>query len=584
MVTMISNVPLERRCARPHQTTPLSREVIAATGESPTGDCARAGSVWWLLFLERHWLPTLFALIAIGTVRVTLTYTVFSPTVDEPAHIATGMEWLDKKSYRLEDQHPPLARVMTALGPYLAGVRGHGNPDLYSEGLAILDTIDRPDWTLTLARMGILPFFWVACVVVFAWGRRYFGPTVGLMAVFLFTQLPGILAHSGLATTDMALTAFLGASVYTTQCWLEEPTRRRALVAGACIGLAVLSKFSALLFLPAALLAMGVTYALWERPSGNALLSFCRSRLQFLPIGLAMALLVVWAGYRFSIGEVGGVDHRLPAPELYSGISSVMLHNRAGHDSYLLGQRSRFGWWYFFPVALSVKTPLPLLFLGGAGLVNAARQRTAVRWALACSLGILLSAMSSHINLGTRHVLAVYFGLALSAAVYAVDRLRHWHARPWTGCVVIGLLGWLSASTALSHPDYLAYFNALAGDRPERILVESDLDWGQDAKRLAMRLREEGAREVAVLPRLMPDRHQWDRYLTHLGFPAVRDLDGIAPSPGWNAVFLSTLKIHPDWLAPVGTAPPQLWPEAIEPRERVGKGVLLYYFPSAKGG
>ena len=73
----------------------------------------------------------------------------------------------------------------------------------------ILNARQQYDRMLAVGRMGIVPFFWVGCAVVYAWGRRYFGAAVGLMAVFVFTQLPGVLGHAGLATTDMAGTAFV---------------------------------------------------------------------------------------------------------------------------------------------------------------------------------------------------------------------------------------------------------------------------------------------------------------------------------------------------------------------------------------
>ena len=168
-------------------------------------------------FLERHGRTIAVALVLFASIRIIATYTVFSHTYDEPAHIACGMEWLDKGVYRWEPQHPPLARVATALGPYLLGTRCQNTPnvDLASmtkEGLAILYYGHHYDLTLELARLGVLPFFWIACLVVYWWGRRYFSASVAVVAVFLFSFLPPVLAHAGLATTDMALTAFLGAA------------------------------------------------------------------------------------------------------------------------------------------------------------------------------------------------------------------------------------------------------------------------------------------------------------------------------------------------------------------------------------
>jgi hypothetical protein len=129
-------------------------------------------------------------------------------------------------------------------------------------------------------------------------------------------------------------------------------------------------------------------------------------------------------------------------------------------------------------------------------------------------------------------------------------------------------------SSALSHPDYIAYFNELAGDRPEKIIVDSDLDWGQDMKRLSARLREVGATEVAFDPFIIAHLE-----LVH-GFPPIKPLDARAPSPGWNAVSLTMLKL--DRLGMRGHPEIIPWPELVPQQERVGKGVLLYYFPPKK--
>src|ERR1700685_3463479 len=114
-------------------------------------------------FFERHSRVLALALILIASVRVVSTYTVFSHTFDEPAHIACGIEWLAKGVYTWEPQHPPLARVAAALGPYLIGARPHntkriGTFSMTTEGVAILFQGNRYDLTLTLARLGMLPF------------------------------------------------------------------------------------------------------------------------------------------------------------------------------------------------------------------------------------------------------------------------------------------------------------------------------------------------------------------------------------------------------------------------------------------
>jgi hypothetical protein len=531
--------------------------------------------------VERHATLTLAILLAIGSLRIAATYTVFNHTVDEPTHVACGMEWLDKGTYHYETQHPPLARVASAVGPYLAGRRTTGQDQKEMEGAIILYYGGHYERNLTLARLGILPFFWVGSAVVFLWARKTYGPLTAVVAVFLFTFLPTVLAHAGLATTDMALTAFTAASFFCGAWWFEKPTLARAAGFGAATGLAVLSKFSSLPFLPCAF-AAAAAWAWWcQRPGLGQIATLIRSRVFTLLLAASVGALVIWAGYRFSFGYSGAVGMKVPAPDLFQGIQSVMQHNREGHPAYLLGQRSHSGFWYFFPVALAVKTPiafLALLFFGACLCSpKAARSNPWIGLPLAFSLGILVFALFSHIDIGLRHILPVYVGFSIMAAAAAVRMFQLIGTVKWVPYALAALLLWHGATSALAHPDYIPYFNFLAGAEPEKILVDSDLDWGQDMKRLSQRLRELGAREVTFNPFIIA-------YLeAYHGFPHIERMDPEFPSPGWNAASLTVWKAarlglennEPDL---------QLWPDRIPPTEKLGKTTYLWYFPPEKTG
>jgi hypothetical protein len=529
-------------------------------------------------FLERHGRIIAVALVLLASIRIIATYTVFSHTYDEPAHIACGMEWLDKGVYKWEPQHPPLARVATALGPYLLGTRCQNTPNLKlasmtTEGLAIFYSGHHYDLTLTLARLGILPFFWIACLVVYWWGRRYFTPPVAVAAVFLFSFLPPVLAHAGLATTDMALTAFLGAAFVSALIWVEHPTLGHAALFGASTGLAMLSKFSTLVFFPAGVGLALVWYYITERPKLSWLLDAARKRVASLGLAVLVACLLIWAGYRFSFAKV-------PAPELFQGIQDVMRHNAEGHPSFLLGERSNAGFWYFYPVVLAVKTPIAFLLLAAAGVAFAVGKREWFRRAgppLAFSAGILLVGLFTHINIGVRHILPVYIGLSVLAAAAAMHLLELGRARKWIVAALAALVVWLAASSLLSHPDYLAYFNEFAGGEPQNILVDSDLDWGQDIKRLSTRLHEAGARQLTWVPLQVTD------FEKEFGFPPIDTrMDVVNPSPGWNAVSMTVLKQRRLglWDSYPGVT---VWPDRIKPTEKVGKSTWLWYFPPEPG-
>src|SRR5207247_4785523 len=132
--------------------------------------------------------------------------------------------------------------------------------------------------TLFLLRPGTLPFFLLASMVVYLWARRYFGGVVAVVATGFFTLAPPVLAHGGMACTDMALAACLGAAFLALMVWAEEPTSRHGLLLGLCAAMAGLSKYTALGYLPAAAGLALLFYLAAAKPGATKLLMLARER------------------------------------------------------------------------------------------------------------------------------------------------------------------------------------------------------------------------------------------------------------------------------------------------------------------
>src|SRR5246127_2802487 len=115
------------------------------------------------------WVFYVIIIFILGTLPIIGTYPVLSHTTDEPAHIAAGMELLDRGAFTYEQQHPPLARLAVALGPYLLGARSHGASYITDEGLAILYSGGDYLRRLSAARLGVLPFFVALVAITWAW-------------------------------------------------------------------------------------------------------------------------------------------------------------------------------------------------------------------------------------------------------------------------------------------------------------------------------------------------------------------------------------------------------------------------------
>ena len=531
----------------------------------------------------------LLACAAAAIARIVATYPIFNQTWDEPAHIAAGMEWIDRGRYTYEPLHPPLGRVFTAIGPRLAGIRSSGHENVWLEGNAILHAGGRYYRNLSLARLGVLPFFLVATLVVFAWAGRLGGPMVAASAVLLFSTLPPILAQAGIATTDMAITATAAVAMYQTVRWLDTPTTKQSVILGVAIAAALLSKFSALLFFPAGVAAIAL--ARWVARPKTPESAPPAARTKALRIVYLTALLVLWAGYRFALGPLIPVADApvesatasdpiariasapvYPAPALFEGIGQLAAKNRAGHKSYLLGEVRDTGWWYFFPVALAVKTPIAFLVLFCLGAVAAARappgaDRGRQLMPVLIAAALLIVCLPSRINIGLRHLLPIYPFLAITAGIGIATLTRPGRARPARAALAVALVSWQLVASFRSHPDYLAYFNELAGEHPERILVDSDLDDGQDLKRLGDTLR---GRHVPAV---------WLAYagsatVAEHGLPPVRWLQPHQRVTGWVAASLYSIKLgsldrpgHDDFA----------WLEEYTPVAQVGRSIRLYY-------
>lgn len=509
-----------------------------------------------------------FAIVA--SIAIVSTARVFSGTVDEPAHIAGGMQWLTTNRYDYDVQHPPLGRIAVAIGPYLQHARGDAAPTVFEEGAQILGNGAHYVDTLASARHGVLLFFLVLSGTVWMWGRRLLDDWGAAVAVLFVVTNPNILAHAGLATTDMACAATTALALFAGVWWIERPSWQRSALFGAAIGAAISSRLSSIAFVGGPLV---VCYGLrvWATRSWSvgANESLGRTMAKLGTIMLA-AILFIWATYRFAVGPMhpGGVS--VPAPAFLTGVETFFLHGSSGHPTYLLGTPSNRGWWYYFPFALLVKTPLPLLLfsaLGAAGVIAQLRQRRDWQSAvpLVAAITIVLISLTVRVNLGVRLVLPVYPLIAIVAAQGIAYLVRQQPGRA-SQLIAGAALACAAFIAVRAHPDHLAYFNPLAGANPENVLVDSNLDWGQDLYRLRDTIAARGIKDSVLVA------YFGTADLTAAGVPRARALGVHEQASGWIAA--SETFLAGEW---VGHA--YAWILQYPPTARIGPSMRLWYIP-----
>jgi hypothetical protein len=512
------------------------------------------------------------ALVAsLATIAVVSTYSVFSQTYDEPATLATGMEWLSTGRYAYEAEHPPLARTAAALGPWLRGSRSLGNGSMYDEGRALLGEGAHYRRTLFLARLGMLPFLWAMLAACAAWGGRAGGPAGATLATLFVAANPNVLAHAGVAGTDLAPAALVVVALYAWMRWREHPSVARGTLFGLAAGLAATTKFSALAFLGLAILFGEALRLVVRGPSPTG--ATARWPWRTALVALGSGALAVWAVYRFDVGPLSAGGPVVPAPALFRGIGAFLAHGSGGHPAFLLGEVRLRGWWYYYLVVLAVKTPLPLLALAVAGGAYAIRARRDEGWTalvpLAGVAAVLVPALLSHVDLGVRIVLAVYPFVAVLAARGAVSAWRAGGggaARAVRRGVVALLVLAVAAIPIRAWPDYLAYFNPAAGAHPERVLVDSNLDWGQDLYRLADTVRARRIDSLRV-------HYFGSANLSAVGLRNARRLGRDERTTGWVAA-------SETFLAGVWADTSLRWLARRTPAARIGPSMRLYFIPA----
>jgi hypothetical protein len=496
-----------------------------------------------------------------------------SPVFDEPPHVTAGAAvWL-KGDYRLLPESGVLVERWLALPdvvwrPQLSALAGPSwsKSDVWKVDDAFLyDSGNDADALVWRARIMATVAAAILGAVVFWWSRRVNGPLGSWISLTLFVFSPTALAHGPLATADMMAALFFTLGTWALWRLVNRISAVTVVAAGCALAALVLSKFSGPI-----IVAIAACLVVIQLVRGSSLMLAIpprtwniEGRWRVLGTFVVTAVLVgvvvgtlIWGAYGFryrafspsvndvdatfltawselidSSTAVGGTlqwargHHLLPEAFVYGLAQSLKFS--VERPAFLNGTFETTGSLAFFPYAFLVKTSVPLLLLAIGGVLATAgiggpavlRDRTTRRTDRDSSLvpiwilfGVYsLFALSSHLNIGHRHLLPLYPPLMIlagglgrwlepgvnaqtpSSALAVKRRARSRRGRPpetsapkhrcvLVGSVVAACLVWHMGESLYARPDYLAYVNEIAGgmDNGYRHLVDSSIDWGQD--------------------------------------------------------------------------------------------------------
>ncbi|MFH1401922.1 MAG: glycosyltransferase family 39 protein [Parcubacteria group bacterium] len=459
-------------------------------------------------------------------------------TFDETAHIVAGYSYLTQMDYRMNPEHPPLIKDLAAAPLLFLNLNFPKNDPIWTQAspavwwhqfdLAVkflYDSGNDPDKILFWTRLPMIFVLILLGFFIFLWTKKLWGKKAGLIALFLFAFFPTFLAHGRLVTTDIG--AAFGA-VFATYFWLKflkNTTKKSLIFAGLALGTALLIKFSLILLLP--FFAIITLVFAWLKNNGaEKFKNLTKYTGLAILTGIIGVVFVIWPVYGYNVAkypqerQIKDTQELLdttntpdalikinimldsnpvtrPLGHYFLGLLTATNRTTTGNTTYFMGQVSADSWKSYFPIVYFIKNPLPfhiltliallylLWFLLRQGFGEQVKNHFTEFSMLTFLIIYWTTSLASNLNIGVRHLMPVFpFTIMLVSAATV-----HWLKEPLLKlkCAVLGILFlWQAASVFSIYPHFIAYFNESIGgpDKGYLYVVDSNLDWGQDLKRL----------------------------------------------------------------------------------------------------
>lgn len=497
-------------------------------------------------------LTSLFFLFAVSLLSIRNT----SLTMDELAHLPAGYSYLRKLDMRLNPEHPPLLKDLAGLPLlFMKGINFPENIPAWNKdvngqwdfGNRFLFQAGNPaDKMIFWGRIPMILVLISGGLFTWLLGRKFFGKKTGALALLFYCLSPTLIAHGRLVTTDVGIAVAFLASTYFFLSFLKEPTSKNSMLAGVFLGIALLTKFTGIFLLPYFCLLIAAWIFLRVTRDKEKLIPLVKDYLVKFLIILAVAGALIYLVYIPHIlnypaeRQVNDIEIILrPHPIKFIGpflsklakitvlrplvqylYGLVMVYQRGvgGNTTYFLGDVSSAGWKSYFPLLYVLKVPLGFHLLTIASLLIVAARVEKPFWvkpvkrSLKCmrenfiefSLFVFIFiywgvTLAGNLNIGVRHLLPIFPFVFVLVARGLNLGLQPPYLKAKSG-FVIAVLALQAVSVFSRFPHFIPYYNELAGGptRGHLYAVDSNLDWGQDLKRLADWVEEEGIERIYV--------------------------------------------------------------------------------------
>jgi len=480
-----------------------------------------------------------------------------SVTIDEIAHIASGVTYIQKLDLRFNEEHPPLPKVLAALPLVLRGAHADyshiswtASAEFFTAymgqwvfGEWFLNKWNDPVRTLAYARLPMLLLTLVLGWTIFFNACRLGGDWAGLLCLTVYISSSTFLTFGPLVHTDIAVTLFSLLTLWRfAEVW-QLPSAKNVLLFALCFAGALLSKFTAGILLFAFL---GFVLSLrWRAVHGqpadkSEFKNWSRLRRHASFRGILYASIFVYLFYFiFSLHQsteaLSALGHGPLTEPLRRLLMPVWLYLRgvlvvlftSSRATYILGRGYTHGVWFYFLVLFLLKSSFGFLGLLLVTLALAFAQREtpkrAIRpevipetvvfqWRVLWISLLVFTAfcLVSRLDLSIRHfsiplVLLILLLSALPSRIRALKAYSLAAFRLTLACTTLLALSCLYTAIH-SYPFFMPYLNPFCFGRPAYTLVnDSNLDWNQALPEVSKFAAEHHLEKINVDPYSMSD-------------------------------------------------------------------------------
>jgi len=476
-----------------------------------------------------------FAVLAAGFLALGLAEArADAPTFDEPVYVSAGLAAVLHHDVTLNDEHPPLPKVLAVLPvlaarPVVPGAGRWSGNDEYRYGarfVAAQLAAGKLRGVTFASRLVPLAETAGVAFVLFGIAGELSGPVAGLLAGTLWLASPLVLGIGHLDSTDVPFALGTALSSWALLRWLRLRGTRALVWLGLGLAAAAETQVTGLLVVAAGL---GVIIAAQWR--SGVVPALKRAGLAALIVWGA-----VWTVY-LALDPAMLVQVPLLVPRPYlDGIGHLATYDTTGSAGYLAGIAYTGGRWWYWPLSLLVKWPWAALLLLSAGAIGCRWLPPEPRRRAGLAVGlpaVLLTAvtLAAPKDVGLRYLLPVLALWAAAAACGLVALLAAVRERLAVAVVAV-LLGAAVLSTAGSFPGSIAW-TAWPFRPGYAVVTDSDVDWGQG---------------LYALRSWSATRDPWVAYfgprgITTSDIPGARPLLGTASSrlAGWVAASVTAV-------------------------------------------